>query len=224
MIVHTDPQDDKPSLESKDLETAKEIPSKVTEEILAAEYEVLDVNKAVAIRCLRSKSVEEKLSSLSDDNCIKKTVENHSDLIPNVYEGGLKIWECSVDLVEHLCETKVPLKGLSVLELGCGAGLPGIYALQQQAHHVCFQDFNEEVISHLTIPNVSLNVDSETMSQKCRFLSGGWSQTGSDLIPSERYDIILTAETIYNTESVPSLYKLMRRGLKPGGTMYPFGR
>lgn len=36
MIVHTDPQDDKPSLESKDLETAKEIPSKVTEEILAA--------------------------------------------------------------------------------------------------------------------------------------------------------------------------------------------
>ena len=27
-----------------------------------------------------------------------------SDLVPGVYEGGLKTWECSLDLVEHLCE------------------------------------------------------------------------------------------------------------------------
>jgi protein-histidine N-methyltransferase len=27
-----------------------------------------------------------------------------SDLVPGVYEGGLKTWECSLDLVEHLHE------------------------------------------------------------------------------------------------------------------------
>lgn len=109
---------------------------------------------------------------------------------------------------------------MSVLELGCGAGLPGIYALQQGANHICFQDFNEEVITHFTIPNVSLNVDHNVISDRCCFLSGDWNQTGSDLIPPERYDVILTAETIYNTESVPSLYQLMKRSLKPDGNIY----
>ena len=27
-----------------------------------------------------------------------------SDLVPGVYEGGLKTWECSLDLVEYLHE------------------------------------------------------------------------------------------------------------------------
>lgn len=29
-----------------------------------------------------------------------------SDLVPGVYEGGLKTWECSLDLVEHLHELR----------------------------------------------------------------------------------------------------------------------
>ena len=39
-----------------------------------------------------------------------------------VYEGGMKIWECSIDLVKYLSETVVDLHGNKVLELGCGAG------------------------------------------------------------------------------------------------------
>lgn len=31
-------------------------------------------------------------------------LEAPSDLIPGVYEGGLKTWECSLDLVEYLHE------------------------------------------------------------------------------------------------------------------------
>jgi hypothetical protein len=29
-------------------------------------------------------------------------VDSSSDLVPGVYEGGLKTWECSLDLVNHL--------------------------------------------------------------------------------------------------------------------------
>ena len=39
-----------------------------------------------------------------------------------VYEGGMKIWECSIDLVKYLSGTVVDLHGKKVLELGCGAG------------------------------------------------------------------------------------------------------
>lgn len=31
-------------------------------------------------------------------------VEAPSDLVPGMYEGGLKTWECSIDLAGHLAE------------------------------------------------------------------------------------------------------------------------
>ena len=55
--------------------------------------------------------------------------------------GGFKLWECAVDLANYLCQqyqinsspvgasfcsSCPPLSGSSVLELGCGHGLPGI--------------------------------------------------------------------------------------------------
>jgi hypothetical protein len=53
-----------------------------------------------------------------------------SDVQTGVYEGGFKLWECAVDLVRYMREAPgaTPAR---VLELGCGHGLPGIYALQQ---------------------------------------------------------------------------------------------
>ena len=57
------------------------------------------------------------------------------------HAGGFKLWECAVDLANFLCEhfgiessqdgthslsSPSDLTGTSVLELGCGQGLPGI--------------------------------------------------------------------------------------------------
>jgi len=55
-----------------------------------------------------------------------------SDLVPGKYEGGLKLWEGSLDLVKALNsdikEGRLLLESKRVLELGCGHGLPGIFA------------------------------------------------------------------------------------------------
>ena len=49
-------------------------------------------------------------------------------------QGGLKIWECSEDLARHLHEAAAGrLEDRRVCELGCGAGLPGLYALKHGA-------------------------------------------------------------------------------------------
>lgn len=40
-----------------------------------------------------------------------------SDLVPGVYEGGLKTWECSLDLVQVLKKRATPVSGKSVLEV-----------------------------------------------------------------------------------------------------------
>ena len=68
-------------------------------------------------------------------------------------QGGLKIWECSEDLARHLHEAAAArLEDRRVCELGCGAGLPGLYALKHGAQgersrfvthflHIYKQDF-----------------------------------------------------------------------------------
>ena len=92
-----------------------------------------------------------------------------SDLIPGVYEGGLKVWECSLDLCRHLASVVVVVVGAddrggegggdpappsivgaavaraigpggSTLELGCGHGLPGCLILREGARRVCDED------------------------------------------------------------------------------------
>uniref|UniRef100_A0A7I4C2H8 protein-histidine N-methyltransferase n=1 Tax=Physcomitrium patens TaxID=3218 RepID=A0A7I4C2H8_PHYPA len=87
----------------------------------------------------------------------------NSDLIPGKYEGGLKLWECTIDLVEMLRreiqDGQLSFRGKRVLELGCGHGLPGIFACLKGASSVHFQDFNPEVLKTLTIKNVQANLE-----------------------------------------------------------------
>ncbi|KAG1367744.1 histidine protein methyltransferase 1 [Cocos nucifera] len=118
----------------------------------------------------------------------------NSDLVAGKYEGGLKLWEGSVDLVKTLCsevrEGRLMLKGTRVLELGCGHGLPGIFAGLEGAAVIHFQDFNAEVLKHLTIPNVKVNLMKKlsqqhllitnktdmSISPDVRFFAGDWSE------------------------------------------------
>jgi len=101
--------------------------------------------------------VKEESSSFDNPN---------TDLVPGVYEGGLKVWECSVDLCRYFLRKDVVIKG-HVLELGCGHGLPGIWVLKQAITKsqdkavdcfVTFSDYNEFVIRDVTIPNVVINI------------------------------------------------------------------
>lgn len=185
------------------------------------------------------------LISLSDSQ--------HSDLIPGVYEGGLKVWECAFDLVQFLSESDLDLTGMRVLELGCGTGLPGIYSLIKGARTTHFQDYNAEVLDYITIPNVILNTASKHSSHsgtkkhemvdvgsengvmtakimtengsklkndQVKFYSGDWSVLSSVLEPVDKYDVILTSETIYSKESQPKLLSVLKQLCHHGGVVY----
>lgn len=68
-----------------------------------------------------------------------RSILSTSDLEAGVYEGGFKLWECSLNLVKYVelllrdraSPFEMPRK---VMELGCGHGIPGIHALQRGAH------------------------------------------------------------------------------------------
>ena len=90
----------------------------------------------------------------------------NTDLVPGFYEGGLKVWECSIDLCRYFHLNNILIQG-HILELGCGHGLPGIWLLKQAISKsqqesvdsfVTFSDYNEFVIRDVTVPNVAINI------------------------------------------------------------------
>ncbi|XP_073147048.1 uncharacterized protein [Henckelia pumila] len=175
----------------------------------------------------------------------------NSDLVPGKYEGGLKLWEGSLDLITALSsdikEGKLSFAGKRVLELGCGHGLPGIFACQKGAASVHFQDFNAEVLRCLTIPNVNANVQkksehlaidmNESNNWDTRFFAGDWVELHcvlpyackdeneasylAQLDRASSYDIVLMAETVYSISALPNLYRLIKKCLcNPRGVVY----
>ncbi|OAQ26128.1 hypothetical protein K457DRAFT_34775 [Linnemannia elongata AG-77] len=215
-----------------------------------------------------------------------------SDLVKGVYEGGLKTWECALDLVAYLADQKHNYDGQKVLELGCGSALPGIYVLtQSNTVQVDLQDYNDQVLKFVTLPNVLLNThvrpdqqpqdeeeeeeeeekpepkepraegeegeddddeeeedaepeknpadgdfdnieldlpDSDEdrlalmkkVEAQSRFFLGDWSGLVELLgfkSDEDKYDLILTSETIYAEESHQKLYATIKSSLKRGG-------
>ncbi|XP_071421962.1 histidine protein methyltransferase 1 homolog [Pithys albifrons albifrons] len=182
------------------------------------------------------------------EGIVSKSVSSHSDLIPGVYEGGLKIWECTFDLMNYFSEAKIEFSNKTVLDLGCGAGLLGIVALKGKAEKVHFQDYNSTVIEEITLPNVVANCINEGSSKedrkaskppakrpkkgegspeglnKCRLFSGEWSEVSQLLLsgnkPFSKYDIILTSETIYNPDYYSALHDTLAQLLDKNGRVY----
>ncbi|KAL7780285.1 hypothetical protein CFE70_010307 [Pyrenophora teres f. teres 0-1] len=90
-----------------------------------------------------------------------------TDLRPNIYEGGYKTWECSLDLVRYLLD-RGPRKDLDdlvrvdhVVEMGCGSALPSLllfqYALRNRlGMYFTLTDYNADVLRLVTVPNLVL--------------------------------------------------------------------
>ncbi|KAL6293512.1 hypothetical protein ACE6H2_001654 [Prunus campanulata] len=83
-----------------------------------------------------------------------------------------------------LASGRIPAYFIQIL--GCGHGLPGIFACLEGAAAIHFQDFNAEVLQCLTISNVNSNVPSfqgpALQVTKCdvgteiRFFAGDWRE------------------------------------------------
>ncbi len=147
-----------------------------------------------------------------EESKIGGTIIKHSDLEKGFYEGGFKVWECERDLLEYIQNSHLELEEKSVLELGCGQGLVGIFCLLKGAE-VYFQDFNKEVIEKATKPAIEKNLmthERPDLKEKAHYLYGDWGNIGE--MREEGFDFIFAADTIYQIESYASFVKAIKQG------------
>ncbi|KAK7473985.1 hypothetical protein BaRGS_00034754 [Batillaria attramentaria] len=199
------------------------IPVTQIKDVTNASETVADYNfGCYCLQTVSATSVEKQLLQEKSKwtDVVVSAVSSHSDLVAGQYEGGLKIWECSVDLCHYMADSDVLGAGSRVLELGCGGALPGILAAKMGASSVHFQDFNKEVLELYTMPNIHLNnLDRST----CTFFSGDWGSFVSLALHRKHvYDVILTSETIYSVASYPKLHNVFTSLLASSGTVYPY--
>lgn len=179
-----------------------------------------------------------------------------TDLVPGVYEGGLKTWECSVDLAAVLAD-KVHdephlLRHGRVLELGCGTALPSLVifaaALQAGTKGLTLQlcDFNGQVLRLVTLPNLiltwyhssgtgleqdegELELSEDVIGAfknmladgeiSLEFYSGSWEGLKSaGTLSAGIPHIVLTSETIYSMDTLPSLTSTLLEALQGSST------
>ncbi|KAL9887857.1 histidine protein methyltransferase 1 homolog [Glossina fuscipes fuscipes] len=129
---------------------------------------------------------------------IKKAHDQHSNLVPGVYEGGAKIWECTDDILNFMAE-KYSLDWWTrkrVLDLGCGAGLLGINASK------------EGLVSIF----------------KIMYVLGDWSNWTEFCKGAYIYDVVLTTETIYTPRNQEKLLRCLKAKLKLNGVVILAGK
>ena len=138
------------------------------------------------------------------------TIIKNYDVKNGLYEGGFKLWECSIDLMKYLNTINFK-EQQDIFEIGCGHGLPTLYMLKKfpnLINSIIFQDLNQQVLKEITSKNVYIN---NINNYNIRYISGDWQCPKLlKLIPANSFNLILSSETIYNYQSSINLLQLIK--------------
>jgi len=113
--------------------------------------------------------------------------------------GGACVWPAGRALAAAISDGIVSVKGLRVLELGCGLGLPSLAACRAGAESVTATD--REELRELVEFNAKVN-DCGNL----KFAAFDWEEPENFKVPS--VDLIIAADVIYYEEQDPLLNAL----------------
>jgi 2-polyprenyl-3-methyl-5-hydroxy-6-metoxy-1,4-benzoquinol methylase len=178
-----------------------------------------NIKKEISYNDEKLKGITIEVQTFKNDDFETLNLPKNKDLIPGQYEGGIKLWECAIDLCNFLPGYVgwYNLEYLKVLELGCGHGLPGVYFLLRGSK-VAFQDYNREVLETITQGYIEqINSKYNLGLSNYAMIDGDWKDFDSQ---GEKFDIIVSADTIYNIENYDSLYNVIINNLKNPGICF----
>jgi len=158
-----------------------------------------------------SNSVQHSYKSYFIENQVIPLVET-VDIISNG-TTGLSTWPAGVHLCHWLAQQPLTwAEGASVLELGSGAGITGIFAVNvlPQLKEYIFTDCHPLVLSNLR-HNVDLSRPAAAVD--CQIRQVDWHDQGhvNSLPP---VDIVLGADIVFDTRVIPDLVLVIKSLIK----------
>eukprot|EP00729_Bicosta_minor_P017468 gene17468-23692_t len=136
---------------------------------------------------------------------------------------GMQVWATSLVFARWVVELQASdpalFAGKAVIELGAGAGVPGIAALMYtQAKQVTMTDLFKHTMENLQ-HNVDINVkaSSSRTAENARVMPLDWTSCS---LPAGSFDVILGSDLVYETEAVDALVQVTDHLLSATGTFY----
>jgi predicted nicotinamide N-methyase len=139
------------------------------------------------------------------ENLVSKG-EDHEDVKDERIPYWADLWPSAIALCEHLHKTNAIIKGVNVHDMGCGLGLPGIFAGMLGAN-VIFTDYLEEALD-FAAQNWKLNC-----SHAASFVKMDWRKPDT----SVKADLLIASDVAYEKRSFDFLPETFRSLVKPGG-------
>ena len=120
-----------------------------------------------------------------------------------------RIWPSSVACSEYLIHQYFPdkLTGSTVLEIGCGTGVPGVVAARLGALPM----FSDMVPVTLEAVKETCRLNHITNFDTCLL---DWSEK---IERKERYDVVLGCEVFYDEAILPDMAQVLEEVIAPGG-------
>ncbi|MGA9118752.1 MAG: methyltransferase, partial [Bacteroidota bacterium] len=142
------------------------------------------------------------LHRVRDTNALLDTIDPELPDADERLPYWAELWTAAPALAEW-CMASRYVPGASVLELGCGLGLPGI-AAATAGGRVTMTDYNEDALQFARL-NVLVNLHGEERANVViAFLD--WRAP----FFRSRFDVILGADIIYDRKQFPALLGLFR--------------
>ena len=120
----------------------------------------------------------------------------------------IKIWEASLVLTDYLLD-EVLKEPKTVLEIGAGMGITGMF-LAAFGHQVTSTDSEDDSLDLLKL-NIEHNRLGNIHTQKL-----DWHEAELE----EKFDLICGSEIIYKESDIEPVAALIRKHLKPDGSVY----
>ncbi|KAJ6342249.1 hypothetical protein OIU78_010223 [Salix suchowensis] len=119
---------------------------------------------------------------------------------------GSWIWDSALLLSRWLVASQLDLRNKSVIELGAGAGLPGLTAALLGASRVLLTD-----IAPL-LPGLAKNVEANELEDRVevRELVWGSDESLSRIGESRRFDVVLMSDVFFDIEHMASLGRTLK--------------
>ncbi|MFP5387483.1 MAG: class I SAM-dependent methyltransferase [Bacteriovoracia bacterium] len=152
---------------------------------------IRDLDEAIDLIC-QEMTPEEQLDPFAEDLC--------------PYFGVL--WPAAEGLSEYIAQNPGLVKGKTVLELGCGCGLPSLVA-SHLGGHVLATDYHPDVEEYF-------QRNCRHSSVNCQYQRLNWRE---EKMTIGTYDVVIGSDVLYESRHPGEVAKGLLKFVKPGGTI-----